>query len=181
MAADLGELVPEFRKRIDRLLARCARGGVTMRPFFTLRSPIEQARLWRQSRSREEIATQIAQLKADGAPFLAHCLESAGPQNGPPVTNALPGFSWHQWGEAVDCFWLIDGKAEGSTRKQIEGRNGYQVLAGEAAKLGLTAGGLWSNLKDWPHVQYRVDTSPLRAHGLEGIDHEMARRFHDTP
>ena len=28
----------------------------------------------------------------------------AGPSDGPWATNAIPGLSWHQYGEAVDCF-----------------------------------------------------------------------------
>ncbi len=177
MAADLNQLVPAFRAQVERLLQTCAAQGAPMRAYFTLRTPFEQAKLWRQSRSREQIVAEVARLKAQGAPFLAHCIESVGPQNGPPVTNALPGFSWHQWGEAVDCFWLVNGQAEWSAQKLVDGRNGYRVYAQAAQAQGLTAGGLWPRLKDWPHVQLRSDGSPLKAHGLAGIDREMAARF----
>lgn len=180
MAADLNQLVPEFRPLVVRLLDACEAQGLPMRPFFTLRSPFEQAKLWRQSRSREQINAQIAKFKTQGATFLAHCIESVGPQNGPPVTNALPGFSWHQWGEAVDCFWLVDSKAEWSAQKLLDGRNGYRFCAAEAKSLGLTPGGLWPKLKDWPHVQLRVDSSPLKAYGLTGIDEEMEKLFGST-
>jgi hypothetical protein len=37
------------------------------------------------------------------------CFERAGPSDGPWATNALPGQSWHQYGEAVDCF-LVDAQ-----------------------------------------------------------------------
>ena len=121
MAADITLLVPEFTQQIRQLLDRCSLRGIEMRPYMGLRDPFEQARLWRQSRSREEIRVRIASLQAQGAAFLAHCLESVGPQHGRPVTNALPGLSWHQWGEAVDCFWLVDGKAEWSAGKLVGG------------------------------------------------------------
>lgn len=96
-----------------------------MRPNAGLRDPFEQAKLWRQSRSIEEILAAIDELRSVGAPFLAHCLESVGPQHGDPVTNAPPGYSWHQWGEAVDCFWLLGGKAEWSSTKKVGGLNAY--------------------------------------------------------
>src|SRR5688500_11665145 len=106
MAADLEPLVPEFRAKVDQLITRCQREGVEMRPYFAIRTPFEQAKLWRQSRTREEIMNRMATLRAAGAEFLAHCIESVGPQNGLHVTNAPPGLSWHQWGEAVDCVWV---------------------------------------------------------------------------
>jgi hypothetical protein len=115
-------------------------------------------------------------LRAEGANFLAHCLESVGPQHRDPVTNALPGFSWHQWGEAVDCFWLLDGRAEWSTTRKVNGENAYRVYAHEATTLGLTAGGLWPRFKDWPHVQLRSASSPSSL-GVDKIDQAMQERF----
>jgi peptidoglycan LD-endopeptidase CwlK len=174
---DLNALVDEFRRKVIALLDRCTARGATMRPYFTLRSPFEQARLWRQSRSREEIEAKIAELRSKSAPFLADCIERVGPQHGDPVTNAVPGLSWHQWGEAADCFWLVDGEAEWSPRKEINGLNGYQVYAEEAQAAGLTAGGLWPSFKDWPHVQLRSSSSPLQVMSLTEIDTRMKERF----
>ena len=177
MAINLEDLDPAFRQKVEEALRRCAARGVEMRPYNGLRTPLEQAKLWRQSRSREQIQARIDELRAKSAPFLAHCLEAAGAQNGEPVTNALPGLSWHQWGEGVDCFWALNGAAEWSARKLIGGLNGYQVLAGEGEAVGLTAGGHWTSLKDWPHLQLRQASSPLKAMALAEIDSEMNRRF----
>lgn len=174
---DLGVLVDEFRPKVVALLDRCTARGAPMRPYFTLRSPFEQARLWRQSRSREEIDAKIAELQSKSAPFLADCIRRVGPQLGDPVTNAVPGLSWHQWGEAVDCFWLVNGEAEWSSRKTVDGLNGYHVYAEEAQAAGLTAGGLWSSFKDWPHVQLRSASSPLSLMSLKDIDDAMKERF----
>lgn len=174
---DLSALVAAFRARVVALLDRCAARGTPMRPYFTLRSPFEQARLWRQSRARQEIEAKIAELKSKSAPFLADCIARVGPQHGDPVTNAVPGLSWHQWGEAVDCFWLVNGQAEWSPKKKINGVNGYQVYAAEAQTAGLTAGGLWPRFKDWPHVQLRSANSPLGVMTLVEIDRTMKERF----
>jgi peptidoglycan LD-endopeptidase CwlK len=177
MPADLGTLLPAFRIRVEDLISACRQRGIEMRPYMAQRDPFEQAMLWRQSRAREEIGRKVEELRGGGAGFLAHCLEATGTQNGPQVTNAIPGLSWHQWGEAVDSFWVVDGRAEWSTTRLVRALNGYQVYAEEASKLGLDAGGLWRRFKDWPHVQLRPSPSPLGAMTLVEIDTEMSRRF----
>ncbi len=177
MAASLNDLTPEFRVQVETLVQHARAAGAEMRPYFTIRDPFQQARLWRQSRSSEEIAHKVAELRAAQAPFLADCIMSVGPQHGDPVTKAIPGLSWHQWGEAVDCFWVVNGGAEWSTAKKIAGVNGYHVYADAAAAAGLTPGGHWSSFKDWPHVQMRAAGSPLSVMSLADIDREMRARF----
>ncbi len=140
MAIDLKLLDPAFAAQVTVLLQKCRSQGFEMRPYAGLRSPIDQAKLWRQSRPIEEIKARIDAFDAAGAKFLASCLRKAGPQNGDHVTDAPPGYSWHQWGEAVDVFWVVDGKAQWSTRTSVKGRNGYRVFADAAAAMGLTAG-----------------------------------------
>lgn len=178
MPADLNTLDPAFKAAFEKLLADCARAGIEMRPYFAIRTPEEQARLWRQSRTTEEIRAKIKWLEDNGAPYLAKVLRDVGPQSGRHVTNALPGFSWHQWGEAVDSFWVVDGAAEWSPTRKVNGQNGYRVYAAKAAAHGLDAGGLWKRLKDWPHIQKRSAASPLSAGFTPAeIDREMKRRF----
>lgn len=149
-----------------------------MVPSQSVRTPEQQARYWRQSRSVVEINQAIAMLRSSGAAYLAEVLESVGPQHGDEVTKVLPGNSWHQWGEAVDCFWEVNGAAVWSTTKKVNGLNGYQVYAQEAKALGLTAGLLWPRFKDAPHVQLRADDNP-RSSGMAwaDIDETMRSRF----
>ncbi len=181
MSRDLNDLTDEFRVKVVDLISACEQQGIKMRPYFTLRSPWDQARFWRQSRSIEQINRRASDLRADGAGYIADVLISVGPQFGDPVTDALPGQSWHQWGEAVDCFWLVDGRAEWSDRKEIDGKNGYRVYTEKAEAMGLTAGGNWSRLKDWPHVQKSRFSSPLSAgRSWSEISSEMQTRFGDS-
>jgi hypothetical protein len=149
-----------------------------MVPSQTVRTPEQQAKLWRQSRSLVEINQAIATLRNSGASYLAEVLDSVGPQHGDEVTKVLPGNSWHQWGEALDCFWEVNGAAVWSTTKKVNGLNGYQVYAAEAKALGLTAGLLWTTFKDAPHVQLRADDNP-RSSGMSWatIDETMRSRF----
>lgn len=177
MAADLNLLVPKLKTLVVELLTTCKASGCEMRPNYGLRDPFEQARLWRQSRSIEEIQSRILSFRTQGANFLADCIESVGPQHGDHATDTPPGFSWHQWGEAVDCFWVVDGKAEWSTKKLVGGVNGYHVYADRAEALGLTAGGHWPKFKDWGHVQLRPENNAGAVLSVVDIDSEMRKRF----
>ncbi len=178
MAISLDGLDPEFKSKVEQLIDVCRASGVMMRPYSGLRKPSKQAKLWRQSRSTEQINAEIKRLRDADAPFLADVLDKVGPQHGPHVTNALPGLGWHQWGEAVDCFWAVDGRAEWSTERLVDGVNGYQFYAEAARNFGLTAGGFWNSFKDWPHVQLRTAGSPISAGmTLSQIDAIMKSRF----
>lgn len=175
MGKDINELVPEFKQKVEVLLKNCETKGYIMKPFFTIRSPFDQAKLWRQSRATAEIKQKIEELKNQGADFLAYCLESVGPQSGRWATNAIPGLSWHQWGEAVDCYWYLNGTAEWELNVLYNGKNGYKVYAEEAQSLGLTS--LGPSIKDWPHVQLRSQGNPTSIYSLQEIDKRMKEKF----
>ncbi|WP_259071440.1 M15 family metallopeptidase [Mucilaginibacter sp. X4EP1] len=177
MAIDLNTLVPEFKAKVEELLTNCANAGYPMQPTFAIRTPLDQGKLWRQSRTTDVVQQKITDLRDQGADFLADCIANAGPQNGEHVTNAIPGISWHQFGEAVDCVWILNGKANWSTDLLYNGKNGYAVYAQQAKALGLTPGGLWTSFKDWPHVQLRSANGPLGAMTLQQINDTMKARF----
>lgn len=153
MPADLNLLVPEFRSRVISTLSACARVGFVLVPFFTLRDTLTQAKLWRQSRTADEVRRAVGRLRRDGAPWLAGVLDGAGPQHGRWATNALPGQSWHQWGEAVDCFV----KGENGHAIWAATHPGYAAYATAAREKGLTAGFDWVR-KDAVHVQLRAES-----------------------
>lgn len=168
---DLRDLTAEFRPRVDVVLEDCAARGVEMRPFFTIRSPHEQARIWRRSRTGGQIGRAIARLRDAGAPWLADVLDGVGPQYGNWGTNALPGQSWHQYGEALDCYWLVDGEVSWDTTDAPD--NGYRIYAQEAEANGLTS--LGPSIGDWAHIQWRPDAAP--AYDWPTIDRMMRERF----
>lgn len=173
----LNKLVDGFKEKVIQLIENCRNRGIIMQPYFTLRDPFTQGKLWRQSRTSIEIAKKIEELKNQNANFLAHCIESVGKQYGEHVTNAIPGLSWHQWGEAVDSVWVVNNKSVWSTEQTIKGLNGYMVYADEAKKLGLDAGFYWTKFKDSPHVQYRKAANPLIEPSIVQVDQEMEKRF----
>jgi peptidoglycan LD-endopeptidase CwlK len=174
---ELSALDAEFAPSARKLLEACERRGVTMRPFFTLRGPCVQAQLWCQSRTGAQIEKQIEIMHFNGAHWLASLMDKRWAKTGPAVTNALPGMSWHQWGEAIDCFALgANGKAIWDARDAA-----YRVYAEEAKLLYLEPGGLWLRFPDAVHVQLRQASSPLKA-GISWAetDAEMKRRFAPT-
>lgn len=177
MAADLNLLIPDFSQKAKTLLQNCLNRGIEMRPNEGLRDPFVQAKYWRQSRTKEVIQQKIIELRSEGADFLANCIESVGPQHGDPVTNSIPGLSWHQWGEALDCFWVVNGKAVWDLTTIVKGLNGFMVYADEAKKLGLDAGLFWKSLQDSPHVQLRKAANPTRLYSLKEINKKMKQRF----
>jgi peptidoglycan L-alanyl-D-glutamate endopeptidase CwlK len=184
MSRDLNLLRPDFKEKVEKMLSECQSCGITMTPYFTIRTPEEQARLWRQSRTSVEIQQQVKWLRDNGAPYLASIIEDVGPQFGPKVTNAIPGLSWHQWGEAVDCFWNVQNRAEWSSRKKVrllDGReeNGYRIYAEVTVKHGMNAGGLWASFKDWPHIQF-TNKRISSLYSISEIDQRMQEKFADV-
>ena len=175
-------LDPGFRLSVDLARAACSRRGIEMRAFFCVRDLESQARLWRQSRSRSEIenggtkSTRVGlkHLRAAGCNYIADAIESVGPCSGPWRTNAFPGNSWHQWALAEDDYWLVNGSAIWSSRKKVNGLNGYKVWAEEAARVGLRSLG---KMGDWPHVQGPAESAPSRLYSLPQIDAAMRKRF----
>ena len=168
----------KFLEKVLHLLQVCKdKHGIVMRPFYTVRRPEEQAKLWRQSRSTAQIDAKISQLHACEAHYLADVLDAAGPQHGRWATNALPGQSWHQWGQAIDCYWDRDGKAEWSLQSR-DGKKGYEIYATEARDAGLEAGYFWG-ARDAVHVQLQAVSSPLATMTWVEIDMEMRHVYDD--
>lgn len=167
-----------FAALLSQLLKNCEKKHVVMIPYEKLRSPQLQAEFWVQGRTVDEIQTRIRELKEAKAFFLAKCLETAEIKDGKIITKAPPGCSWHQWGEAVDCYWLKNGSANWNLNiKDENNQNGYEVYATEAKKLGLEAGFYWKNLIDGVHVQLQPCSSPLNIYSISEIN-KIMRNFY---
>lgn len=166
-------LDPQFRIKLHNLLTDCGTVGVIMRPYFGVRHPVVQGKLWRQSRDKARIDAEIATLRANKCNYLADCIVKAGPSSGPWATNAIPGLSWHQYGDATDCEWLRNGVVEWST--DVDGdKNGYKIYAAKAAAHGLTN---LIGIGDAGHVQGDPHGSPQAIYTLQQIDAKMLAKF----
>lgn len=72
---------------------------------------------------------------------------------GPKVTNAMPGFSWHQYGLAVDVVFDADPVKPGA-QWTWDGKLPWPVLGkmGEV-DFGLEWAGAWRSFPEFPHFQ----------------------------
>lgn len=165
----LQRLRSEFAEKVGALLTNCAMAGVPVRIVAGLRTPLQQAKLWRQGRNIDIINQQIETLKTYGCPYLAACIDKAGPQNGPLVTKAIPGLSWHNFGEAIDVV-ALDSKNQPITNGSDVGYANFQEQ--------VTVSGLFPVGKSWQwdsgHCQYRQASSPLAAMTIRDVDSELA-------
>jgi hypothetical protein len=180
LAEYLADLDDGFASKVEELLEACRKRGQPMRVFYSVRHPLTQAKLYRQSRPWSRIERAIEALQAAGAPFAAECLIEAGPQSGRWATNAVPGNSWHQFGEAVDAGAWIDGEISWDTQPGAAGGPGdafYRGWSSRANDLGLTA--LGPSLGDWVHVQAQVAGAPERLFSWPEIDSRLRERFAD--
>jgi len=156
----LEDLVAGLQEKAKLVQQACEEAaGFDLLIYCTLRPLEEQARLWRQSRSRHEIDLKQQTMRSRGYDLLADIIESVGPQYGEHVTNAAPGESWHNYGEAFDAVPLLGGKPAWNYLKA----KSYWDAYGEAVRqAGLFWAGDWISFREYPHAQLRQGGNPLK-------------------
>ncbi|RMF69429.1 MAG: hypothetical protein D6743_01865 [Calditrichaeota bacterium] len=121
--------------------------------YSTLRTMEDQARLYRQGRSLQQIERKAEELRTRwGRPDLAEILLNVGPQFGRKVTFAGPGQSMHNYGLAFDSVPLRHGKPVWQTTKP-EDRALWQRYGRLGVELGLEWAGNWTRFREFPHMQ----------------------------
>lgn len=127
MSRSIEHLEEGTRKRCQWLLGWAEAQGIRIIVTSTLRSMAEQAELYARGRTKP----------------------------GPIVTDARPGYSWHNFGRAFDiCF--TNGK-----RAVYSGP--WEKVAKKAAEMGLRWGiRLKNGTLDKPHFQYEFDNTGTR-------------------
>ncbi|MCK4829106.1 M15 family metallopeptidase [bacterium] len=166
---NLDDLVPEVKQKAEKVLEVCDSVGMNLLIYCTLRTLEEQSRLYRQSRSWQEIKTKILKYKNRGFSYLANILDNVGPCSGPHVTNAGPGESWHNYAEAWDAVPLVGGKPAWKYSDATEEWDAY----GECVvHVGMEWAGNWTSFKERPHAQLRKGSNPLKVFDPDRI-HEI--------
>tara|TARA_R110000751_G_scaffold101559_4_gene195703 strand:+ start:4414 stop:4953 length:540 start_codon:yes stop_codon:yes gene_type:complete len=133
--------------------------GIAIQVYCGLRTCETQAKLYRQSRTRPEIMQKVQSYNDKGFPMLGEALMAAGPQSGvlgKHVTKAGPGESWHQYGEAVDCVPVKNGKAIWESDEPE-----WEIFGSAAEHCGLHWSGRWKKFKETAHVQVKAGGNPL--------------------
>ena len=127
---------PRLADLITQLDARIEAAGHDMRVVQALRSWNDQDLLWQKGRRREP----------DGSWTIvdpAHI-----------VTKAPPGYSWHNFGLAVDVVPTIAIAPAGGYMPDWNIHHPvWQLIVREAEALGLVSGSGFHSIQDWPHLQ----------------------------
>jgi len=113
------KLHPVFADRVRQLITDLQRGGLTVECVQGLRTYAEQDALYAQGRLRQ----------------------------GPIVTNAKGGQSYHNFAVAADLCPFVNGQPA------WELNSAFNKIGLEAERLGLEWGGRWPRFPDRPHVQ----------------------------
>lgn len=128
-AARLPGLHPVVAAASDALIERCFARGIHILITQGLRTIAEQDALYAQGRTKP----------------------------GSIVTNARGGYSYHNFGLAVDFALLLpDGRSVSWDMKRDGNANrtaDWQEVVDEAKRLGFEWGGDWISFKDYPHLQ----------------------------
>ena len=120
-AANIATLKPYAQRKAREWLSKCLEAGMEVKIICGNRTYQEQAALYAKGRTAA----------------------------GPKVTNARPGYSWHNFGVAWD-FVVFDAKG------QPQWDSPLMIRCGKIAEsLGLEWGGSWSSFPDTPHVQVK--------------------------
>lgn len=190
MTFNFKDLIPDFATKAEQLLDALQEGGLTFQPTSGLRTVESQANLWRQSRTKAVINQKLQELRDAKCDYLASVIEGVGAQYGPHVTNAIPGLSAHNWGEAMDCSFINIEIHPGAfeplpDNTKIEPLNSmlkpikvnyYKILADKAVELGLCAGYYFKSFPDPGHIQYHTQEI-LQRMTLQQVNDEMKKRF----
>jgi peptidoglycan L-alanyl-D-glutamate endopeptidase CwlK len=72
------------------------------------------------------------------------------------VTNARPGYSYHNYGLAFDIALVIDGKLNWSAKVDVDHDqvSDYEEVGFYGEEIGLEWGGRFKTIVDLPHFQY---------------------------
>ncbi|MBO0887490.1 M15 family metallopeptidase [Candidatus Bathyarchaeota archaeon] len=118
----LQKVHPLLAEKIRAMASQLMAEGIPIRVTQGLRTWEEQEDLYRQGRN------------GDTRPI---------------VTNAPPGFSFHQFGLAVDCVPMTDKGPDWNITHPV-----WQRMIAVGQSLGLTSGATWRSFPDAPHFQY---------------------------
>jgi peptidoglycan LD-endopeptidase CwlK len=180
VASEIALLIPDFRKQLVRALEAAKSKGINLEVLTTIITPMEQAALWKQGRTRTDAELKTLALEHAGAPYLAQCLQKAVARETNIATDLLPGYSWHQWGEAAQIVWIDGiGKVNWSTAVNFgTSGNGYQNFAKILKEFSLySAGEFLDSPTAWRTVLFRPMLDAGVYYKVTQIDAEMQKRY----
>lgn len=177
----IDELDESMVTPVYEIIDSCKKEGVDLLIYCAYRSMEEQARAYRSTRSKYQIADKHESLESKGFPELAKILHDVGPQQGVVgrhITFAAPGESWHNYYLAFDAVPIKHGKCMWAANN-LE----WLTYGGAVKRAGLHWAGHWISFKEYPHTQAVKGSNPLkvldgdRVHSMiansSQIDHDL--------
>lgn len=165
----LSDLTPETHEKCEQVIAGCKARGVDLLVYCTFRSLTDQAELFRHGRTSWEIRDALQNRRPDER--LVKDLINAESIPGARVTNALPGYSFHQYGEAFDAAPMKNGKI-----LWMQSSLEWQIYGDEVRKAGLFWAGDWKGIfVEFPHSQLRAESNPLKVYTTEQAVAELTK------
>jgi hypothetical protein len=161
----------KFHDRLYAFIDKCRAIDIVLSFDKGFVHPKEQAKLWRQSRSDSQIDLMIGELHANDAPFLVKLLTEAATKPGVHMTDELPGYSWHNWGQAY--IYTVLGE---DGRDLLPTSNVYKKTAELAKDVGLTAG-FYLKPKQPYLIQLSTYKSPINEYSVQEISKAMERLY----
>jgi len=174
MSRSINDLTDEVKELAEETVSLCSSRGVDLVIYSTLRTLEDQARLYRQSRTRSQILSKQQKIRNRGFGFLADIIDKVGPQSGKKATNAAPGESFHNYGLAFDAAPVVNGKIlwrtidDPSTLDIDEGKI-WQIYGKSSTDAGLNWSGYWTSFKEYAHSQLGKGSNPLKRYTPDQI------------
>jgi peptidoglycan L-alanyl-D-glutamate endopeptidase CwlK len=121
----ISDLLPCVQDKVNAFIQKCDEAGIDLLVTSTFRDTESQAVLYAQGRTTP----------------------------GKKVTNAKPGFSWHNWQCAVDIVPLRNGKPVWSTKPGPD-LDLWNKVGEIGESCGLEWAGRWVSFKEFAHFQF---------------------------
>ncbi|MEM2159407.1 MAG: M15 family metallopeptidase [Candidatus Nitrosotenuis sp.] len=121
----LDELLPVVKDKVERFISVCKENHIDLLVTSTYRDMESQAALYAQGRTTP----------------------------GKKVTNAKPGFSFHNWRCAVDIVPLRNGKPVWGTKPGPD-LDLWNKVGELGESVGLEWAGRWKSFREFAHFQY---------------------------
>lgn len=147
-AAAVASLHPAFQKRVVPFLDACAQVDVPVLVTEGLRAWERQADLYAKGRTK---ASDICCKHGSTELPVGLCKQHP---FGATVTNAQPGYSWHQFAVAIDGV-PDDLSHAGLQPDWTPTHPAWQTMLRLAPQFGLAEGAAWRSYPDYPHFQPR--------------------------
>lgn len=131
-------LHPKLQIIHKEFVRRCAKKGIKILTYVTRRSLEEQAELYAKGRTKP----------------------------GKKVTNAKPGYSWHNFDLAFDCVEIKNGKCLWSNPN-------WKIIGKIGVELDLIWGGNFKSITDKPHFEYHPGLTLSKARELHAKGEDL--------